>query len=333
MPYSEKDPLERFRLARSYLDKVEREKGKWQHIQDIQAVKINTYDSVAASYRLHLKQAEYLVENIRAEHETRLSQLEEDLKQARKSQQKLVSDIQSGLINPQEANEKNKDLHNRITILENAVETSHLVLEAQDATDLGEPVDLPIDQYAYRIDPEYKKMDDRPEVRIITRQQLLQVGIVILITAGLWSGWKYYAGLGRAEFKAAPEERNSDLIRISCRNTGSNRIRFFAPWPDGVPEAPETERWPRSTLGVQLYVMEKGQNNFQLLPSSDGCWLQGQMNLPVGQSLSIQSDKLKPVFFDAKKLNQLGIDAVAIRFVFSRHGGRELDRFETYLNN
>jgi len=327
------DPVEQYRLALSYVDKVNREKEKWTRIVDSQRVKITKFDTIASSYRDHERTANALKKRLWKPHHNQLPDLQESLRKKNLEQKSIIKDIQRGKVKPQKANEINRNLTHEMIVLQKSIHVSKAIVDAQSAVDLGGLIDLPIDEYAPRIDPDYLayKHDEGIDKKKISLEQIIKTTIALVAVIAIWAGWSYYTSLGKGQFSIEKTQGRSQRIEISCKNNGDSRIKVFAPWPGGVTTTPDQERFPRRAFGIQLYIKERGQDVFRLLPSSPGCWFRGGNRITEGTPVNVTANRIRRIQFEPEGLKELGIEAAAVRLVISRNGGKEILEFETNL--
>jgi len=324
------DPVEQFRLVLSYVEKVRREKEKWGRIVDAQPVKVTRFDTVAASYREHERTAASLHKDLLKPHQKQLPDLQSALRKKHLQQKHLVAQVSQGKIKPQKANELSRDLAAEMVEMQKAIHVSQAIVNAQSADDLGGLIDLPIDEYATRIDPNYRQRDrDVSMGKIsISARALGQTSALLLTLVLLWMGWSYYTSLGKARFSVEPPQGRSQTLEIACKNKGDKRIKVFAPWPGGITMASDREKFPRRSFGIQLYIKEKGKDAYRLLPDSPGCWYQGGNPIAEGASVSIPGNRVRKIRFEPEGLQDLGIEASALRLIVTRHGGRRMLEYE-----
>jgi hypothetical protein len=327
------DPVEQFRLILSYVEKVFREKEKWAKIVDSQPVKVTRFDTVAASYREHERTAAALHKDLLKPHQKQLPDLQSTLRKKHLQQKRLVTEVSQGKIKPQKANELNRDLAAEMIELQKAIHISQAIVNAQSAEDLGGLIELPIDEYAPRIDPNYGNRDREVDAgkNSINTRVLVQASAVLLTLVLLWVGWSHYTSLGKARFSVESPQGRSHALEIVCKNKGDKRIKVFAPWPGGITMASDREKFPRRSFGIQLYIKEKGKDIFRLLPASPGCWYRGGNSIAEGASVNIPGNRVRKIRFEPDGLADLGIEAAALRFVVTRHGGRRMMEYEVNL--
>ncbi len=329
------DPVEQYRLALSYAEKVLREKEKWARIVESQTVKVTRFDTVAASYRDHERTSLTLKKNLLKPHQKQLPDLQSTLRKKHLQQKRLVEEVSRGKVKAQKANEQNRELAAEMVVLQKAIHVSQAIVNAQSADDLGGLIELPIDEYAIRIDPDHAKRKKERSLNrnAIDSKTLVKGAAALLGIVFLWMGWSYYDSLGKGRFSAVTTQGRDQAIEISCKNTGDKRIKVYAPWPSAITTAPSREKFPRRSFGIQLYVKEKGKDGFRLLPASPGCWYQGRDPMTEGSPVNIPGGRIRRIRFEPDRLNELGIEAAAVRIVITRHGGQRKLEYETNLKH
>ena len=324
------DPVEHYRMALSYLELVTQEFEKWNKIYNSHQVDRSYYDSVGASYRQHLDQAQNLVTNIRTFHETRLPEAQRQLKIEQRSLQKAIRHFESEKITAKKINEVHRTAQQSIEQLEDDVWVSGTIVNATQTAILGGPVDLTIGEFAKQLVPDSTIAEPTPQgSKNITRKQFYSVLGVIAAAIAVYFLFQYNASLAKAVFKADFSEGTRRFIRISCENRGNETLFWYTPWPDGVPRATDIPRNPMSAVGMLVYIRQRGNDNYQLLPDSPGCWWLEDSEIALNSRLAIRKGRIRTIVFDINRLKALGLKPESLKIDFTRHGGRVIDRYET----
>ncbi len=319
--------LEVFRLALSYLERVEAEVDKWSRLRDAKKLDRTRYDAVKAHYESHLRKARRLVDAFRRDAQHKLPSVEEALREHRRSQKKLMEDAAAGRLDPHKANAKNRTLVPAIHTLEQQAAELRLIAEADSADALGGRVDLPLDDYDKQIGP--PPQAPSPRKRLTPLQVNLLTGALMLaLVVGTVYVLASLRAVVSAEFAAANVEGDPDLLRIECRNVGNRPILFYVPWPGGRHRAPAGAPGRSRSYGVLLFVQESGSDEYRLLEDAQGIWKYRGRVLEGGEPIEVQPRIAATVFLDLAELRARGLVVDAVAVEFARHGGSERERWE-----
>ena len=153
---------------------------------------------------------------------------------------------------------------------------------------------------------------------------------VVAATAGLFALFLFFGPEpGSVRFDASLIE-TGDSVRVTCRNRGRESIRVAVPWPEDGGQALESaDREP--LYGVRVEVRERGAGRFSALPYSQQPWRQPQIPFMEGPVVEVRPGMDQELMLDLRQISVLGADAEAVRLVFIRASGSEVDRFEAPL--
>ena len=80
-----------------------------------------------------------------------------------------------------------------------------------------------------------------------------------------------------------------------------------------------------------LYVQQKGNDTYQLVPDSPGCWWLDDTEIMPESRLAIMKGKIRTIVLDINKLKGLDLKVESLKIKFTRNGGRVLDTHETAI--
>lgn len=322
------EPLYPFRLALSYLKRVEDELAKWAELRSARKTEVSTFDHVRASYRAHHRKAIQVVEDFRTKAKAEIEPLEEEIRLQNRARRKLIEQASVGGVPPQEANTRNRELSSQIAEIEARLATARTIIEAASVGDVGGYVSLPVKEYEKKL----VVREALPEV-VMPRHTIIPpswiayaaIAVLVLVVA--------YALLGRATaakpvFRAVLLETDSAMVRVSLGNEGGRELEVYVPWPEGNPQAPGASS---SSCGILLYAVERDGGTAKLVPNSEGCWRYRGVYLIDSGPITVRPGLASDLLLDTNKLRELGVQASMVRLVYTRRGGRELGHFETVL--
>lgn len=319
------DILERFHLALSYLEKSEAELAGWERIRDTDDFDHSQYDLVKSRYERHLKQATELTETIRRGQSGSIPDLEDEVRGIERKQKKLLEAISGGKIKIKEANRENRAITKELGRYEEILANARAISEAESTADLGGQFDLSFEEFMVKldiVDEELAAVEKKPREFSTTN-----VVVLVLIGFGVWAGWMYYDGLGKASWRTEVTDHRQ-YIRIRCTNTGDKSIRVHVPWPDGVTTSDIPPKVQRVTFGILLYVKEKGKTAYQLMPESSGVWEVNGEPYESGVPFILRSGERMDIVLDVLELRKLGLRLDAVKVSYTRYGGRNLGGHE-----
>ena len=322
------DPLYPFRLALSYLEKVEGDLSKWEAMRAAKKSDVTTFDHVRATYTAHRKKARQVVEDFRARATENVGLLEKELRSQERARKKLIEEVSAGRVVPEKANDRNRDLVRIIGGLEERLATARAIVAAEAADDVGGFEALPIEEYEKKLIPPKAPEAKTPAWSVTLGMSAAIVAVLLLIAL---AGYVFVSseGTARASFKAERIASDPSLIRVTCKNVGSRTVELYVPWPEGNVRPSDASP---SSYGILLYVVERDGNAPKLVPNSEGCWRYRGVYLDAPGRISIRPQGSGDMLLDTKKLNEIGVDAVLVRLVFTRRGGEEVGRFEAVID-
>ena len=321
------DPLYPFRLALSYLEKVEGDLAKWEEMRAARKTDVTTFDHVRATYAAHRRKAGQVVEEFRTRGGEDIGPLEEELRQRNRERKKMIEQASSGQIPADKANERNREYTRLIGDLEERLTTARAIVETETAEDIGGFIPLPIEEYEKKLippkGPEKKKALElgSPAVSAAVVAALLAIGIAVYVYVTM-------GGPDRVSFTAERLASDPAVIRVSARNEGKREVEWYVPWPEGDPRAPGAKS---SSYGVLLYVIERDGNTPKLVANSEGCWRYRGVYVLDSEPIRVRPRLSANVLLDTNKLREIGLETAVIRLVFTRRGGTEVGSFETVM--
>jgi hypothetical protein len=325
------DRLDQFRLALSYLERVQGEIAQWDKLRADRQLDRTKYDQVRARYADHLSRATRLVDGMRSEAAHELPPSEARLKHAVDEQKKFIrrASVRGG--DPVKLNEKGRALARRIAELSAEVDTLHRIAEAVSTGEFGGGVDLPLEEYPRRLDllPEPPR---RSAGRLTTAQSNLLWGAVMLVLVlGSIGGIYLWRAAPHAKFDISNGDLAGGFISVQCRNTGNRPLYLYVPWPNGRTEPTPGLSRRGNSYGVLLYVRMKGERGFRLYEGAENVWkLRGSFVEGSGP-VEVRGGSTARLFVDLAKLREAGLDNVtAVAIECSGTGGagrvrREID--------
>ena len=323
------DALYPFRLALSYLQRVEEEIASWVDVRARQKIDLSRYDNIRAVYAEHQKNAQLTVDAFRARAKEDLGPLKEQLRVTKREQRKLLEQAAAGGVSAVEANERNRAHTQAIADIEVQIAHTQMILDAQSADDIGGIIDLPIEEYEKKVTP------PAPTSARTARSSSdsLPTAITTIAAAIVLGGIAAYLYLNfgrtaRASFEVEVDATNPAIIRIVCRNDGNRPLAWYVPWPEGNSRIARADA---TSVGILLYAMERESDTPRLVPNSAGCWdFRGAPLIDSGP-LNVRPGLAVKATLDLALLRELGVDAAVVRLVFTHRGGAEFDHFETVV--
>ncbi|MCC6695359.1 MAG: hypothetical protein IT365_06995 [Candidatus Hydrogenedentes bacterium] len=142
------DPKLLLRLAHSHREKAQaliEDCGRTLAEGSIDATR---HAELLAEYRRELAQAEAMLDRFRGLERARVAGLEAELRVVRAQRTRLPEEVSAGKISAEKANDRNRNLLERISNLESHVQETRARIEARTAEALGGFIDLPFERYA-----------------------------------------------------------------------------------------------------------------------------------------------------------------------------------------
>lgn len=324
---SRSDPLYRFRVALSYLEKVEDDYAKWEEFRVAKKTDVTTFDHVRATYAARRKKAGEVVEEFRARAGEEIGPLEEELRRQNRERRKMMEEASAGRIPAQSANERNREFARGIGDLEERLATSRAIAESKTTADIGGSITLSVEEYEKEFVsakvPEKKKRShlEVPGVWVAAIAAVVVIGVAAYAYVAL-------GGPARASFSAERLASDPAVISVSVRNEGKREIEWYVPWPEGDSRAPGAKS---SSYGVLLYVVERDGSTPSLVADSEGCWRYRGAYVLGPEPIRVRPRITANVLLDTSKLREIGVDAAVIRLVFTKRGGSEVGSFEVVM--
>lgn len=324
------DRLEEFRLALSYLAKVERDLDDWDNIKDEERLDVTGFDKVRRRYGEHQRQAARAVKACRRNARNALEPLETELKDLRASQRKLSRRLMKGSVDATKANAENRGLTRGISNAEAEIQVLRLIVDAEDLAEVGGAVDLTLEKFEERVAPAGTAGPPEPAPKKINWDGsvvTLVIGAIFILAISLVTV-RSLAGSADGQFRAMRMEGDPDLVRVVCHNAGSRSLFLYAPWPEGVSSVPFGAPSPGDSYGVLLYLLD--EDGAKLVPVSEGSWKYRGRFLVDSGPLEVRPGLTANLILDTRVLRELGVEAEAeeLRLVFTRSGGAEAGRFD-----
>lgn len=322
------DPLYPFRLALSYLERVEGELAKWEELRAGRRTEVTTFDHVRASYRTHHRKAIQVVEDFRARAEGEIGPLEEELRLQNRAQRKLVGQASAGEVPPEEANAQNREIRSKIGELEARLVTARVIDAAETVADVGGYISLPVEEYEKKlVVPE--PLVEAKKARDLGAPSVWLAFLAVVVLVGI-AGYVFVnrASAARPVFEAGILESDAAIVQVTLRNEGGRELEVYVPWPEGNSRAPGVAS---SSYGILVYAVERDGDTAKLVPNSEGCWRYRGVYLVDSGPITVRPGLAADLLLDTNKLRELGVEASVIRLVFTRRGGSEVAHFETVL--
>lgn len=306
------DAMHRLRLALSYREKAREELGRPGG-----PIAVHREEC-----KRHLSRAEMAILRYRGRLRESADAFASELQALRHQQKRLVDRVSHREIDPAQANAENRILAQSIAGLERAIDRLQEHTDAEDPSPFGGRIDMSLAGFAQEVGGGTTLMP-RSSTRIRFTPFLVALGVMAMCIA-------LYVGLLLSEPDPAPTFRARSLgkaglpIEVVISNPGSRTLTLFVPWPDG-----RREEATDSTVGLLLYVRERDNASFQLLPYSESCW---SVHGPVPK-LSVLPGQSATVRLLPKALAALGIEARAVRITATTPSGEEIWSFEASLRS
>ena len=321
------DSLQPFRLALSYLEKVEEELAKWKKVRATRNSDVTTFDEVRSAYIVHRRNAQKVVDGYRANAKRDIAPLEEELRLQKRAHRKFLEQASAGALDPKAANATNREISERVAALEDRLGTASAIASADTSEDVGGFIVLPLDEYRKKLVP-----PETPEVKREFEMPSLtgSVAVLVAVIAIAIGAYVYFTTGGSAEatFDAQIIGEDLDKIRVTCRNVGKRPLDWYVPWPEG---SSKNAGSGSSVFGLLLYVLEADGDSAKLVPNSEGCWKYRGLDIVDAEPIEVRPRLAVSVVLDIVKLREIGVEARVIRIVYTRKGSGEVGRFETVL--
>jgi len=333
---AERDQLETYQLALSYLEHARRKLTEWDRLKAGGHLDRTQHDPVRARYAVHVREADRIVERLKREAKQAIGPLHHRLEQATREHKRLLRGMDGKNTSPKKLNERHRRLQTEIDVLRGDLAMAEAIHATEAADAVGGYIDLPLEKYARELDlPDVSTKTTAGPRRMLTPLQanLLSGAIMLALVLGAVAGLSALRTTIDAEFDAGNVSGDPRLIRVNVRNTGNRGIYLYAPWPGGTARAPSDAPKRSRAYGVSLFVREPGGEDLRLLEDSTGAWKYRGALLQPGEFVEIQPGRRSSVFLDLDVLEQqTGIVPEELAVEFSRSGGFESERFTYSLD-
>ena len=317
--------LERYQLALSYKEMSESTLSDWLVLVQKKTFDQTHYDLVKATYDRHIKDATELCTVIYNAQKNSIDDLIEAVEDLTRQQNRLVVDTQAGRLKPQKANEQGRMLANDKHRIQTTLDTARTIVYAESTADIGGYIDLSFEDYRKKldiVDTSIEKItpidNETPKPRIKPKNVMLLVIAGVLIFLGV----DYLRTNGKASWTSEVTDHRQ-YVQIKCTNTGDNTIRVYVPW-DGGNTSPEANSYKikRISFGALLYVKEKGNTQYQLLPQADNVWIVDGVPHSGSGPITLNSQKRLNIKLDTLAIRRSGINVESVKVEITRYGGR-----------
>lgn len=154
---------------------------------------------------------------------------------------------------------------------------------------------------------------------------LLFGGIMAAAVLGVM-GLIYLSGGGsQVSFEASLALPGQDTIRVVCRCTGAQSADVYTSWSNR-----KTSTGSVHEAGMDVYVRERGQTAFRLVPNTEAAWTTAGTQGEGEGSFRVLPGSTLELTLDLRRLTALGTDAEAVRLEFYDRA-RVLEPFEAKL--
>ena len=142
------DPKLLLRLAHSHREKAQALLEDCARTLAEGSIDAERHAELVAGYRKELAQAESMLERFRDLERVRMVSLQTELRSVQAKQARLPEEVSAGKLTAAHANDRNRDLAERIAQLETRVREARTRIDARTAEALGGFIDLPFERYA-----------------------------------------------------------------------------------------------------------------------------------------------------------------------------------------
>ncbi len=323
---------ETFRLALSYLERAQAELREWEKLRTAGKLDRTNYDLVHAKYVAHERDAQKLCEALRRAAESELGPAETELRQHQRAQRKLIESLSSGGVDARKVNEQNRSLTEQIAAGTARVDELRAIVSAESTATLGGAIEVPLEEFPKRL--ELVELSAMPRRTLSPQEKNFVAGVIMLaLVLGAVFGLAVIRSTVRAEFSVSERELQTGFVRVQCKNSGNRPVAFYAPWPNGRPQAPAGAPAPNRSYGVLLFVREAGGGEMRALEGAAGVWKFRGAYLEEGAPVEVLPGVTESIYLDLKRLREQGLTLDSLALEFSRSGGSERRREEVRLGS
>ncbi len=313
--------LDQFRLALSYLERVEGEAAHWTKLRADKQLARTKYDEVRARYDQHLSRAKRAVDEMRRDAKLQIPAAESFIEAAKRDQKKLIKLAAKGGVDPRKLNESNRAVASRLGEASETLAELQSIVEAKSTGDLGGGVDLPLDEYPIRLD----LLPAPPRLRaprFTPLQSNLAAGAVMLaLVLGAVGGIYLLRAAPDARFEISAADISGGYIEVRCENAGNRPLYLYAPWPNGRSAPLPGVSSDGNSWGILLHVRVAGETGFRLLEDADELWKIRGTFIRTGEPVTVDEGTRARLFLDLEKLRATGIGVESLQIECTKAGG------------
>jgi hypothetical protein len=321
----EPNRLEQFRLALSYLERIEGELAHWTKLRADKQLARTKYDEVRARYDQHVGRARRAVDDMRRTAKHEIPAAETLVDNARQEQKTLVKQAAKGGADAAKLNARGREVAARLAQFETQLEELRTIVEAKSTGELGGGVDLPLEEYPRRLD--LLPAPPRISIRRLTPLQsnLLSGAFMLLLVLGAVGLIYFWRGAPSAEFIIS-DDLTAGYVEVRCENEGNRPLYLYVPWPNGRAEPLPGLSRSSNSWGILLFVRIVGERDFRLYEDAADLWKIRGTYVGDAGPVTIRGASRARVFLDLDSLHATGIDAEAVRIECTAAGGSVLAR-------
>jgi len=323
--------LDQFRLALSYLERIEGELAHWTKLRADNLLARTKYDEVRARYDQHVGRAKRLVSDMRHDAKRDVYVAESLVDGAKASQKKLIKLAARGGQDPAKLNERSRAASAKLAQTQSQLEEIRAILEAKTTGDLGGGIDLPLEEYP-------RRLDLLPPPPRLTRSRLselqsnlLSAVVMLALVLGTVGAIYFWRSAPRATFRIEPDQGSGGFIEVNCTNTGNRPLFLYAPWPNANSEPLPGVSERSNSWGITLKLQLEGESDFRVYEDADGLWKMRGTYVEGGEPVSVRGGSTARLFLDLDKLRATGLNPSSIVIECTEAGGSVLARSEIDL--
>lgn len=330
--------LDQFRLALSYLERVEGEAAHWTKLRADNQLARTKYDEVRARYDQHLSRARRAVDGMRRDAKQHIPTVESIVQAAQREQRRLIKQAARGGADPRKLNEKNRAVTSRLAEASETLAELQRIVDARSTGELGGGVDLPLDEYPIRLD----LLPAPPPLRfqrLTPLQSNLIAGTVMLtLVLGAIGGIYLARAAPDAHFEISVEDVSGGYVEVRCENAGNRPLYLYVPWPGGRSTPLPGVSSDSNSWGILLHVRIEGETTFRLLEDADELWKIRGIFIRTGEPVKIEGAGRARLFLDLQKLRATGLGVESVLIECTKAGGaiearQQIDRIGVDYEN
>ncbi len=320
--------IDQFRLALSYLERIQGETAHWDKLRADRQLDRTKYDAVRARYADHLTRATELVENMRRDAARDIPAAESQLAGVQEQQKKLVRQASAGKADPRAINEKGRTLAAKRSSLQAQLDSLKLIATAQSTAELGGGVDLPLEEYPQRLDLLPKPAPiARKELTPLQSNLIWGVVMLALVLSAVGAIYLWRAAPHPA-FSISEDDAAARFITVECRNEGNGTLYLYVPWPNGSASPLPGVSRSGNSWGVNLSIRERGQDQFRLYEDAGALWKTRGSYMENQGPLAVNGGAVTRLALDLDKLHATDLNPEAVLIECTKAGGAVVLRRE-----